>query len=156
MCTQTFYCINKAHFLSIYNVVNLKIKSRSPKSKHFFALSWWCICTSLVKFQPLVKEIVCTQTFYCIKKKNYKYKRAITPRELAPSPYFPLCRYILLISMCPQTLMNIHHCIFKILGKTSVADGHTDRWTDNVKTVRILPTPHKQSLLGYNYLLNIL
>ena len=72
MCTQTFYCIKKAHFLSTYNVVTLKIRSRSPKSSHFFPQSWWYICASLVKFQPLVKEIVCIQTFYCIKKIFYK------------------------------------------------------------------------------------
>ena len=45
---------HKAHFLNIYNVVTLKIRSRSPKSNHFFPQSWWCICASLVKFQPLV------------------------------------------------------------------------------------------------------
>ena len=72
--TQTFYFINKdplGSFFSIYNIVTLKIKSRSPKSDQFFPLSWWCICASLVKFQSLVKEIVCTQTFFCIKKKFY-------------------------------------------------------------------------------------
>ena len=45
--------------------------------------------------------------------------------------------------------MNIHRCDFKILGKTSVVDGHTDGrthgrtdgWTD-VKTVY---TPHTQT-----------
>ena len=73
VCTQTFYFINKAplgSFLSIYYVVTLKIRSRSPKSNHFSPPpppspppSCWCICASLVKFQPLVKEIVCTQTF---------------------------------------------------------------------------------------------
>ena len=68
VCTQTFYCINKAHFLSIYSVVTLKIRSRSPKSNHFFAPSLSCICASSVKFQPLVKEILCTQTFYFINK----------------------------------------------------------------------------------------
>ena len=67
-CTQLFYCINKAHFFGIYSVVTLEIRSRSPKSKHFFAPSLWCICASLVKFQPLVKEILCTQTFYFINK----------------------------------------------------------------------------------------
>ena len=131
MCTQTFYCINKAHFLSIYsvvtfkirsrssksnhffahpydasvlvwsnpshwlkrycahklftsltrllwapflsinNVVTLKIRSRSPKSNHFFPPSWWCICASLVKFHPLVEEIMCTQSFYCINKVHF-------------------------------------------------------------------------------------
>ena len=71
LCTQTFYFIYKdplGSFLStgIYNVVTLKISSWSQKSNHFFTLSWWCICASLVKFQPLVKEIVCTQTFFCL------------------------------------------------------------------------------------------
>ena len=40
--------------------------------------------------------------------------------------------------MCLQTLVNIHHCVFKILEKhqfESVTDGHTDRRTDNEKTV---------------------
>ena len=68
MCTQTFYCINKAHFFSIYSVETLKIKSRPPKSNHFFDLSLWCVCVSSVKFQPFVKEILCTQTFYFINK----------------------------------------------------------------------------------------
>ena len=63
MCTQTFYCISKAHFSSINNVVTLKIRSRSPKANHIFPPSLWCICASLVKFQPLVKEIVHTQNF---------------------------------------------------------------------------------------------
>ena len=48
--------------------MTLKTRSRSPKSNHLFPPSWWCICASLVKFQPLVEEIVCTQMFYCIKK----------------------------------------------------------------------------------------
>ena len=63
---------HKAHFLSIYNVVTLKIRSRSsPKSNQFFPQSIGCICASLVKFQPLVKEIMHTQTFYCIKKAHF-------------------------------------------------------------------------------------
>ena len=74
LCTQTFYFINKApsgSFLSIYNVVTLKLRSRSPKSNLFFPPYWWCICASLVKFHPLVKEIMCTQTFYCINKAHF-------------------------------------------------------------------------------------
>ena len=74
LCTQTFYFINKAplgSFLSIYNVVTLKIRSRSQKSNHVFHPYWWCICASLVKFHPLVKEIMCTQTFYCINKAHF-------------------------------------------------------------------------------------
>ena len=55
--------------------------------------------------------------FFCIKK--YFLQREITPRELTPSPYFLLCRYILSIPMCLQKLMNIHHCVFKILGNKS-------------------------------------
>ena len=60
---------HKDHFLSIYNVVTLKIRSRSSKSNHLYlCICAQCISASLVKFQTLVKEIVCTQTFYCIKK----------------------------------------------------------------------------------------
>ena len=54
--------------MSVYSVVTLKIRSRSQKSNHFSAPSLWFICASSVKFQPLVKEIVCTQTFYFINK----------------------------------------------------------------------------------------
>ena len=121
LCTQTFYFINKDpldSFLSVYNVVTLKIRSRPSKSTHFFPPSWWCICASLVKNQSLVKEIVCTQTYFCLFSALRKtLQRAITPRELALSPYFLLSRYILLISMCLQKLMNIYHCLFKIFGK---------------------------------------
>ena len=56
-CTQS-------SFSNLYNVMTLKMRSRSPKSNHFFPLSWWCICASLVKFQPLVQEILCTQAFF--------------------------------------------------------------------------------------------
>ena len=74
LCTQTLYFINKASlgsFLGIYNVVTLKISSRSPKSNHVFPPYWWCICASLVKFHPLVKVIMCTQTFNCINKAHF-------------------------------------------------------------------------------------
>ena len=74
LCTQTFYFINKAplgSLLSISNVVTLKIRSRSPKSNHFFPPYWWCICASLVKFQPLVKEIMCTQTFNALTRLTF-------------------------------------------------------------------------------------
>ena len=56
--------------------------------------------------------------------------------------------------MCLQSLMNFHHCLFKILKKNqNVTDGHThkdrrtDGGTDNVKTV-YPPSHHKHSLQG--------
>ena len=111
---------------SFYNVVTLKMRSRSPKCNHFF------------------KEIVCTQAFYCIKK---FHKRAVTLRELAPCPYFFICRYTLLISMCLQKLMNIHQCVFKILGKKqSVTDGH--RWTGGWKTWKQYTPPQTKFARG--------
>ena len=61
----------RTHLLSIYNVVTLKIRSMSPESNHVFPLSWWCICVSLVKFQPLIKEIMCTQTFTALTSLNF-------------------------------------------------------------------------------------
>lgn len=51
-------------------------------------------------------------------------QRPIIPREVATSPYFMLCMYILLLSMCLQKLFTIHHCISKIIEKQqSVTDG---------------------------------
>ena len=41
----------------------------------------------------------------------------MTLRKLTPSLYFFLCGYTLSISMCLHKLMNIHCCVFKILGK---------------------------------------
>ena len=41
--------------------VTLKMRSRSLKSNHFFPLSQWSICASLVKFHLLIHEIECTQ-----------------------------------------------------------------------------------------------
>ena len=153
LCTQTFYFNNKdplGSSLSIYNVVTLKIRSRSPKSKHFFPLSWWCIYASFVKFQPLVKEIVSTQTFFCL----FPALRKNLQRAITSSPYFLLYRCILLISMCLQKLMNIHRCVFKILGKNQRRgriDGRTDGQTDGRTTWKqYAPLPDKQSL-GYNY-----
>ena len=94
MCTQTFYCINKAHFLSFYSVVTLKKRSRSPKSNHFFPPSLWCTCARLVKFQPFVKEILCTQTFYCINKAQFLsiynvVTLKIRPRSSKSNHFFP-------------------------------------------------------------------
>ena len=56
--------------------MTLKMRSRSPKSNHFFPLSYWCICASLVKFQPLVQEIVCTYTFFY---QNLSFKVPVWP-----------------------------------------------------------------------------
>ena len=37
--------------------VTLKMRSRTPKSNHFFSPSQYCGYASLVKFHPLVQEI---------------------------------------------------------------------------------------------------
>ena len=47
-----------------YNEVTLKMRSWPQKSNHFFTMSKQCISASLLKFQPLIKDIVCTQAFY--------------------------------------------------------------------------------------------
>ena len=64
-----------------------------------------------------------------------------------------------MISMCLQKLMNIHHCIFKVLGKKTKCHGRThgrtDGWTDGQQENSI--PHHKQSKKiskvcgGYNY-----
>ena len=71
----------------------------------------------------------------------------MTLRELPPSPYFFLCRYTLLISMCLHKLMNIHCCDIKILGKNqSFTDGSMDIGMDGQRENSI--PHHKQSLRG--------
>ena len=65
------FCINKANVLSIYSVVSLKIRSRSPNLITFF-LYPDDVCASLVKFQALVNEKVCKQTFTTLRKKITK------------------------------------------------------------------------------------
>ena len=52
-------------FLSKFDIqstgVTLKMRSRSPKSNHFFPMSQWCFYASLVKIHQLVQEIECRQ-----------------------------------------------------------------------------------------------
>ena len=116
VCTQTFYCSNKAHFLSIYNVVTLKIRSRSSKSNHFFPPSWWCICASLVKFQPLVEEILCTHIFYCINKAHFfSIYSVVTLKIMSRSPksnhfFAPFLLCICASSVYFQPLVKVILC----------------------------------------------
>ena len=44
--------------------VTLKMRSRSPKSNQLLNLSQWYIHASLVKFHPLVQEILCIQEIF--------------------------------------------------------------------------------------------
>ena len=44
--------------------VSLKMRSRSSKSSHFFPMSQWCFCASLIKIHQLVQEIECRQGPY--------------------------------------------------------------------------------------------
>ena len=102
--------------------MTLKIRSRSPKSNHFFPPSDVSVLVLSNSGHWLKRQ--CSHKLFTALR---NLQRAVTLRELAPSPCIFLCRYILLISMCLQKLMNIHHCVFKILGKNqSVMDGHTD------------------------------
>ena len=51
------------------------MRSRSP-NRITFSPSNWCICASLVKFKPLVQEIVCTQAFFY---QNLSFKVPVWP-----------------------------------------------------------------------------
>ena len=45
--------------------VTLKMRSKSPKSNHFFPMFQWCLCASLVKIHQFIQEIKCRQvSFY--------------------------------------------------------------------------------------------
>ena len=107
--------------------MTLKIRSRSPKSIHFFShpndvsvLVWF-------KFKPLVKEIVCTQALYCIKE---FLQRAITLKSNN------VCAEI-------DEYPSLHFQDIKKIPKVSWTDGRTlDGWMDgHVKTV--YPTTNK-------------
>ena len=76
---------------------------------------WISICLqSLMKFHHCLFKIL---------RKNQNVvdkvlQRAITLTELAPSLFFILIQmFILWISICLQSMMKFHHCLFKILRK---------------------------------------
>ena len=46
--------------------VTLKMRSRSPKSNHFFPMSQWCFPASLVKIHLLVQETVQTRLTFTV------------------------------------------------------------------------------------------
>ena len=54
-------CLIASSFLSKFDIqsagVTLKMRSRSPKSNHFFPMPQWCFCANLVKIHPSVQEI---------------------------------------------------------------------------------------------------
>ena len=54
---------------------------------------------------------------------NKELQRAITLMKLAPSPFFILIQmFILRISMCLQSLMKFHYCLFKIKKNQNAVD----------------------------------
>ena len=58
------YGADKAFFNTLWPPVTLKIRSRSPKSNQFFAISQWYICASLVKIHQFLQEIWCRQGIF--------------------------------------------------------------------------------------------
>ena len=62
--------VDKLSFLSKFDIQNasvtLKMRSRSPKSNHFFLMSQWCFCASLVKIHQLIQEIECRQGSFLV------------------------------------------------------------------------------------------
>ena len=100
LCRKKYTVHTTLTFYSIYNLVTLKIRSRSPKSNHFFhpddvSVLIWSNSSHWLKWQCAHKPFTAF------------LQRAIIPREWAPSPYFLLCRYNLLISMCHISLFSI-------------------------------------------------
>ena len=61
-------------------------------------------------------------------------QRAITLKELTPSPYFSIINVHLWMSMCLPNFMKFCHCLFKILKNQNVGDRQT-HGRDSVKTV---------------------
>ena len=64
---------DKAHFYSLYSVVTLKIRSRSPKSKQIFKPSKPYNIWSLAGFLHLVQATVCSQAVF---GQNLKFSKS--------------------------------------------------------------------------------
>ena len=78
--------VQTSFFWSKYDIqsvgVTLKIKSRSPKSNHFFSMSKWCFCASLVKIHQFVQEIECREgSFYRLYSVVTLIIRSMSPKS---------------------------------------------------------------------------
>ena len=80
--------------------------------------------------------------FKLLEKNQYvpekELQRAITLKELAPSPYFSIINVHLWISMCVPNFVKFRHCLFKILKNQNVVDGRTDGHENSI--------PHKNTV----------
>ena len=62
--------------------VSLKMRSRSPKSNHFFPMSQWCLRARLVKINLSIQEIECRQAHFNI----YSLYSVVTLKIRSRSP----------------------------------------------------------------------
>ena len=76
-----------------------------------------------------------------INKMHQELQRAITLNKSGPWPFFVLIQmFILWISMCLQSLMKFHHCLFKILKKNqNVVDKELQR---AITLTELAPSPY--------------
>ena len=62
--------VQASFFLTKFEIqsasVALKMRSRSPKSNHFFSMPQWCFYVSLVKIHQLIQEIECRQGSFLV------------------------------------------------------------------------------------------
>ena len=82
------------------------------KVDYYYYYYYYCI--SLVQFQPLAKETMYTQAFFTALR---NFTKGNNSKRFGPSHYLFLCRYFLVIPVYLHKLINVHGCIFKILGK---------------------------------------
>ena len=94
------YCAEIADLYSLYGMVTLKIRSRSPKYIQLFPPSKQCIYASLVKIHPQVQKIRQRNLISDISKCRCDLKiRPRSPKSNQLFPYYLQCIYASLVKI---------------------------------------------------------
>ena len=83
--------------------VTLKMRSRSPKSNHFFPMSHWCFCVSLVKIHQLVRGQP-----RAVRQGEVLRHFRISERNFSPNFEFPYMFYCIHLNFCLSSIFSIH------------------------------------------------
>ena len=94
--------LKKHPFYSLYRLLTLKIRPRSPKYKQLFQSYQQCICAGFIKICSLVQKIKPEMKFDTLKKVTVTLKiKSRSPKSnqlLTPSQH---CIYVSLVEICP-------------------------------------------------------
>ena len=139
--------INKMH-QELQRAITQTELAPSPYILIQMFILWMSMC-----LQSLMKNF--HQCLFKILRKNQngmdkELQRAITLKELAPSPYFSIIKVHVVDINVFVFVMKSRHCLFKILKNLNIAHGQMPRRMD-VKTVYPLPCKHSLCVCGGGY-----